>query len=63
MNNIPYVGISANEMIKRLDLHFISTREGLKKVDAQSNTVHSTSEYEQKLYLQSEWEKAGYGSY
>lgn len=61
--DIPYVGISANEMIKKLGIHFISTREGLRKLDEETNQTFNLNEYERKLYQQSEWEKSGNGYY
>lgn len=50
-------------MIKKLNIHFVSTQEGLKKVDESTNEFNPVNDYERKLYYQSQWEKAGYGVY
>jgi hypothetical protein len=63
MHNLPYVGISANDMIQKLNLNFIMTTQGLKKMHAQTNTMHATTAYEQKLFNQSEWEKTAHGNH
>ena len=60
---LPYVGITASDMIKKLDIHFVSTKDGLMKVDEYNHEVNPVNNYERKLYFQSQWEKAGYGVY
>ena len=60
-NHLPYVGIPASDMIKKLNIHFVSTQHGLKKVDEFTHQFNEVNDYERKLFHQSEWEKNGYG--
>jgi len=60
---MPYVGITASDMIKKLDIHFVSTKDGLMKVDESTKEFNPVNNYERKLYYQSEWEKNGYRVY
>ena len=55
--NTPRIGISASQMIEKLQLHFIFSGDHLTCIDTCTGAHHASSEYEKKLFFQSQMER------
>jgi hypothetical protein len=56
-SHTPRIGIKASEMIEKLQLDFIFSGDHLTSIDTCTGEYHAASEYEKKLFFQSQMEK------